>query len=157
MNNFEFKSYTPTPNDAYGMMGIAKVKLYGKIVINFKHVKTKDGSGSFFCTNNYTMTDALGEKKYLPCVLLDSRDDEQELQDFIRDSVNRSIAMQNSFKQTTQSPGNYYPHGMTQQSQPISTGTQTMEMRNTTDSARFDYPAPPSSMSEVSQQEQIPF
>ena len=136
-NQFEFKSYIPTPNDQYGMLGLAKVKLYGKIVITFKHVKTKDGNSSFFCTNNYTLTDAMGEKKYLPCVLLDSRDDDQELQDFIRDNVNKTISLQNSIKQTPQSTGNYYPNGFAQQA-PIPQ-------------------VPPTSMSEVAAEEQIPF
>ena len=134
-NNFEFKSYTPTPTDQY-MLGIAKVKLYGKIIANFKHVKTKDGSGSFFCTNNYTTTDAMGDKKYIPCVQLDSRDDEQELLDYIRDSVNRIQTQQSVHKgQPVQSQaGAYYPHGMAKLAQ-----------------------AAPTSMSEVAANEQLPF
>jgi hypothetical protein len=146
MNNFEFRSYTPTPTDQYGMLGIAKVKLYGKIVVNFKHVKTKDGTGSFFCTNNYTITDAMGDKKYLACVQLDSRDDEDMLMEFIRENVNkvlaqRSVQFDNISKSLVDSTigaikqqGNYYPHGLTQQTQPA-----------------------PTSMSEVAAQEQLPF
>lgn len=134
-NNFEFKSYTPTPTDQY-MLGIAKVKLYGKIIVNFKHVKTKDGSGSFFCTNNYTTTDAMGDKKYIPCVQLDSRDDEQELLDYIRDSVNRIQTQQSVHqgKPVQSQAGAYYPHGMAKLAQ-----------------------AAPTSMSEVAANEQLPF
>ncbi len=128
-NNFEFKSYTPTPNDQY-MLGLAKVKLFGKIVINFKHVKTKDGNGTFFCTNNYTLTDTTGEKKYIPCVLLDSRDDEAELQEFIREKVSQVTRLHSaSLAQPVQSNAIHYPHGLTQ----------------------------PNSMSEVAAQEQLPF
>jgi hypothetical protein len=121
MNNFEFKSYIPTPDDQY-MLGLVKIKLYGKIVITFKEVKTKDGTGIFYCTQNYAMKDALGEKKYIACAQLDSRDDEQELQDFIRVHVNQAKAQRSAHKpfdngilpvQGTQ--GNYYPHGMAQQ------------------------------------------
>jgi hypothetical protein len=125
-NNFEFKSYIPTPTDQY-MLGIAKVKLYGKIVVNFKHVKTKDGTGTFFCTNNYSLTDASGEKKYLSCVLLDSRDDEDALMEYIRDCVTK-IQQQRSVHQAQPNSGNfalgqaqpqaYYPHGGAIQTQP---------------------------------------
>lgn len=136
MNNqmFEFKSYTPTPNDQY-MLGIAKVKLYGKIIANYKHVKTKDGSSSFFCTQNYMMIDPLTqEKKYIPCVMLDSRDDEQDLLDYIRDCVNKVLSQRSAHQAQAVQPltGSYYPHGMVQQTQP-------------------------NTMSEVAAQEQLPF
>ncbi len=135
MNNqmFEFKSYTPTPNDQY-MLGIAKVKLYGKVIANYKHVKTKDGSSTFFCTQNYQTVSESGEKKYLPCVMLDSRDDEQDLLDFIRDNVNKIMAQRSVHQaQPSQSAsGQYYPHGMVQQAQT-------------------------NSMSEVAANEQLPF
>ncbi len=133
-NNFEFKSYIPTPTDQY-MLGLAKVKLYGKVVANFKHVKTKDGQGDFFCSASYSMTDANNEKKYISCIMLDSRDDEEELQEFIREHVKQSIAQRSAFKAQQAAPatGTYYPHGMAQ---------------NT--------PAP-TSMSEVAQNDNLPF
>ncbi len=95
MSNFEFISYTPTPTDQY-MLGIAKVKVYGKLELRYKHVKTKDGSGTFFCTSNYTLTDSIGEKKYMPCFLLDSRSDEEILMEIIREGVNRVSAQQSA-------------------------------------------------------------
>lgn len=137
MNNqhFEFKSYTPTPQDPY-MLGLAKVKLFGKVIATYKEVKTKDGSGTFFCTANYTSTDASGEKKYMPCIMLDSRDDEQDLLDFIRDNVNRLKAQRSAVvnAQPNAQQGAYYPHGMVQNTQ-----------------------AAPISMSEVAQNDQLPF
>lgn len=140
MNHYEFKSYTPTPTDQY-MLGIAKIKLYGKIVVNFKHVKTKDGSGSFFCTANYTMQDPVTqEKKYIPCIQLDSRDDEDMLQEFIRSHVNQVIAQRSAHKaqQNSLPQGQYYPHGL----------AQSPEMP----------PMPPAqSMDEVAANEAIPF
>lgn len=133
-NNFEFKNYIPTPNDQY-MLGIAKVKLYGKVIANFKHCKTKDGQGDFFCSASYSMTDGGGEKKYISCVMLDSRDDEDELQEFIREHVKAAIAQRSALKaqQQTNASGAYYPHGLAQ---------------NT--------PAP-TSISEVAQNDQLPF
>lgn len=114
MNNqhFEFKSYTPTPQDPY-MLGLAKVKLYGKVIATYKEVKTKDGSGTFFCTANYTSTDASGEKKYMPCVMLDSRDDEQDLLDFIREKVNQVKAQRSvQSMHPVLTAAVHYPHGM---------------------------------------------
>lgn len=115
--NFEFKSYTPTPTDQY-MLGIAKVKLYGKLIVNFKHVKTKDGAGSFFCTQNYTLTESNGEKKYIPCAQLTDRDEEEMLLEYVRNQVNYIITQRSAVKSQPNgaAPGQYYPHGMAQQS-----------------------------------------
>lgn len=113
MNNFEFISYTPTPTDQY-MLGIAKVKAFGKIELRFKHVKTKDGAGTFFTCANYTMQDPhTQEKKYIPCFLLDSRGDEETLMDMIRDGVNRVLAHR-SAHQSQPVQQIHYPHGMAQ-------------------------------------------
>jgi hypothetical protein len=102
MNNFEFISYTPTPTDQY-MLGIVKVKAYGKLELRYKHVKTRDGSGTFFCTSNYTLTDTMGEKKYMPCFLLDSRSDEELLMELIRQGVHQVINQKSA--RTTNSQG----------------------------------------------------
>lgn len=136
--NFEFKSYIPTPTDQY-MLGIAKIKLYGTVVANFKHVKTKDGTGDFFCSASYSILDASGEKKYLPAVMLDSRDDEENLMEFIRHHVHAAIAQKSALKTQQQSnaSGVYYPHGMAQ---------------NTQTAANI-----PTSMSEVADQQPLPF
>lgn len=122
--NFEFKSYTPTPDDQY-MLGVAKVKLYGRLVAYFKHVKTKDGSGTFFCAPTVQTKDAMGEKKYLPAFLLDSRDDEEELDEVIRKGVNAVIA-QRSARQSQPQPVQY-PHGLTQPA-PLATSMDQLEL-----------------------------
>ena len=133
-NNFEFKSYTPTPQDQY-MLGIVKVKLYGKVIVNFKHVKTKDGTGDFFCSASYSFQDAGGEKKYLPCVMLNDRDDEEEMLNFMRQKSHEAIAQRSAIKNNQASPQQaYYPHGMVQQNQ-----------------------ASPPLMSEVAQNDSLPF
>lgn len=143
-NNFEFKSYIPTPTDQY-MLGLAKVKLYGKVVANFKHVKTKDGTGDFFCPASYTITDAGGEKKYISCVMLDSRDDEEALMEFIRVNVHASIAQRSALKaqQQPNASGAYYPHGMAQQSTMMTGGYVTPSGQN--------------SIAEVTKQDDLPF
>ncbi len=118
-NQFQFISYTPTPNDQY-MLGIAKVKLYGKVELRYKHVKTKDGNGSFFTSATYTTTDPqTNEKKYIPCFLVDSRSDEEMLQEVIRSGVNqvlqqRSVQIPNIAKSLVDATVQaiHYPHGL---------------------------------------------
>lgn len=135
--NFEFKSYIQTPNDQY-MLGVAKVKIYGKVIACYKHVKTKDGTSTFFCPQNYTLTDAMGEKKYIPCVQLDSRDEEEELYEFIRSNVHRVLSQKPALQaQQSVHQAQYYPHGMVQNAQP-----QANQMPST---------------SEVAANEQLPF
>ena len=89
MNNIEFISYKQTPDDIY-MLCIAKVRLYGKLVVRYKLVQSKDGKGNFFCVANYTLQEH-GEKKYLPCFIMDSNAEKELLEDFIRDNVNAVI------------------------------------------------------------------
>lgn len=116
-NDFQFISYVPTPNDQF-MLGIAKVKAYGKIELRFKHVKTKDGTGTFFCCANYTTQDAANEKKYIACFQIDSRSDEEMLYEIIRQGVAKLAAQRSAMPNQVQpSQANYYPHGMAQQSQ----------------------------------------
>jgi len=108
MENFKFVSYIPTPTDLY-MLGVAKVKValmnpgtkqpLGELELRYKHVKTKDGTGSFFTPANYSTTDSMGEKKYIPCFLFDSRSLDEEMQDFLRDKVGQAMA-QRSVHQT---------------------------------------------------------
>lgn len=84
MQNYEFLDYRATPNDKY-MLGLATVKAYGKLVLTFKHIKTKIGS-AFFGMPSYTLGEG-ADKKYVQAVTIDSRHEEQALQDFIREHV----------------------------------------------------------------------
>lgn len=88
--NYEFLNYKSTPGDPY-LLGLATVRLMGKIILRFKHVKTKDGTGDFFTAASYSITDN-GEKKYLPSFMLDSRADEELLMDFVREGYRKSLA-----------------------------------------------------------------
>lgn len=90
--NFEFISYKSTPGDQY-MIGIATVKLFGKVLVRFKHVKKKDGNGDFFAMQSYAITED-GQKKYLECVLLDSRGDEELLMEAVREGYRKSVQRQ---------------------------------------------------------------
>ena len=85
MNQFEFISYKPTPADQY-MIGVATVRLYGKVILRYKHVKTKDGGGDFFTCPSFSISEN-GEKKYVQTFMLDPRSDEGQLMQLVRSSV----------------------------------------------------------------------
>ena len=85
MNDFQFIDFTPTPHDKYGMLGIATVRLYGKIVQRYKLTLSKNGA-EFFCAPSFSIEEN-GQKKYLPAFFLDSRFDEEALIKFIRYNV----------------------------------------------------------------------
>ena len=93
--NYEFISYKATPTDQY-MLGVATVRLFGKIILRYKHVKTKDGTGDFFTSPSYTITENT-EKKYLNAFMLDSRSDEELLMEFVREGYRKSMQSQGAF------------------------------------------------------------
>lgn len=100
-SEFQFISYTPAHYED-NMLGIAKVKAYGKIELRYKHLKKKDGGGTFFSIANYALTDD-GEKKYIPSFLIDSRSDEEMLMDCLRSGVKK--VLQSSSAHSTQAQG----------------------------------------------------
>ena len=89
MNNVEFLGYKPTPDDKYGMLGIATIRMTlangGKIVLRYKKVKSKSG-GEFFCASSFSCEE-MGEKKYYKTNSLDSSADEEMLMEFIQSKV----------------------------------------------------------------------
>lgn len=89
-SDIKFKRYTPTPNDQYHL-GIVEVAIYDKIIMRFKHVKTKDGKGDFYAAPSYTLTDG-PEKRYLQAFMLDSRSDDDMLQDVMREGVRHQLS-----------------------------------------------------------------
>jgi hypothetical protein len=84
---FEFISWTETPNDKYGMIGIAEILVKGivPIILRLKQTKAKDG-GLFFCSASYTIEEN-GQKKYVNAAELDSRKYHAALMEFIESSV----------------------------------------------------------------------
>ncbi len=84
-NKFEFLKYELTPGEKH--LGIATVKLYGKMLAKYKIVPTKDGSAFFPAAPSIKIGD-----KYESCIMLDSNSDKQELDTLIKANVagNRS-------------------------------------------------------------------
>lgn len=89
MSQFEFIKYEATPSEKH--MGIATVKAFGKIVLRYKIVPNKDGSGFFPASASYKMPSNGGEDAYISSFLLDSRSDEEEMNALIRANVKNHI------------------------------------------------------------------
>jgi hypothetical protein len=80
----EFIDYLATPGEKY--LGIVTVKLYGKIQVLYKWMERKDGKGCFANAPTFK----IGEE-YESAVLVDSRIDEKEIMDTIRNGVMTKI------------------------------------------------------------------
>ncbi|MDC7243677.1 MAG: hypothetical protein PQJ44_07050 [Sphaerochaetaceae bacterium] len=87
MNNAEFIEYLDTPQEEW-FRGIATVRLYGKIILRFKIVNKKDGTGYFVAPANFRVSDG-EQNKYLDACMLDSRMEHEDLLKMIRSNVNR--------------------------------------------------------------------
>lgn len=96
MSNLEFLSYIPTPGEKY--IGIATVKLYGKIILRYKIVPTKDGS-YWPAPASYKA----GEE-YVHAFMLDSMSENDELKKLIMHNV--KLALQP--KESTPKPAQVY-------------------------------------------------
>lgn len=81
MSNFEFISYELTPKEKY--LGIATIKAYGKIMLRYKIVNTKDGTGTFPAIASYKKDD----ESYVNAFLIDSRCEEEEVQSLIKRNI----------------------------------------------------------------------
>jgi hypothetical protein len=91
MNDFEFINYKPIENDPYGVLGIASIMVYGKVILRYKYVKKKDG-GDFLGPANYSIADGNGGKTYIEAFKLDSSSKQDELLAFVRIAVKNKLA-----------------------------------------------------------------
>ena len=73
MNRFQAEKY----------LGIASVKVYGKVILRYKIVPTAKGCGYFPAAASYKAND----DSYTLAFLLDSRGDEEEIVSLIRHNV----------------------------------------------------------------------
>ena len=71
--------------------GIATVKLYGRIILRYKIVPNKDGTGWFPCPASYKTGTVNGQDKYVSAFTLDSNSENEALQDLIKDSVRQCM------------------------------------------------------------------
>ncbi len=85
MNKFEFIKYEPTPQEKH--LGIATVKIFGKIIAKFKIVPTKDGSSFFPASPSLK----IGEG-YVSAFTMDSVSEKEELDSLIKLNVRRCMS-----------------------------------------------------------------
>ena len=99
MSNLEFLSFISTPGEKY--IGIATVKLYGKIILRYKIVPTKEGSTYFPAPASYKA----GEE-YVHAFMLDSHSENEELKKLIMHNVKLALqAKQPTVKPQSQEYG----------------------------------------------------
>lgn len=84
MSNLEFLSFISTPGEKY--IGIATVKLYGKVILRYKIVPIKDGSGHFPAPASYKAGD-----DYVHAFMLDSISETEELKKIIMHNVKLAL------------------------------------------------------------------
>ena len=77
---FEFIKYEATPSERH--LGIATIKLYGRLLARFKIVKTKDGSTFFPAAASHKVGD-----RYESALVIDSNSEKEELDTMIKYNV----------------------------------------------------------------------
>lgn len=135
MIKFEFDSHELTTEDQY-VKEVVTFKFTAdneSWYVPYFHKSTKDGGA--FWSPAAAGVQAYGKKKYFEGFMLDSRHRAKQVIDFLTE---RRWEKQIAHAQTQ---GNYYPHGMTKQA----------------DAQFTPPPMPPTSMSEVAEQDQLPF
>ena len=130
MTPYKFISYEATPQDQY-ILGIATVLAYDKIILRYKHSKTKDGTGDFFVPASYGLVDETGQKRYVNCFDMDSNMEKDHVMALIRKGVG-SIGRPKSGEML------HPPHGMTPpQPMPQLTPTSQMSFGDLSDNTPF--------------------
>jgi len=89
MNNYEFVNYEKTPFDNL-QMGIITIAYQGEILLRYKHMSKKDGSGQYFASPSVCITSGTNEKRYMDGLEIDSRKKSEELMSFLRQCVNNA-------------------------------------------------------------------
>lgn len=84
MNKFEFVSYDPTPGEKH--LGIVTITYLGKMLLRYKIMPNKEGSGFYPLMASYKLGD-----QYVTAFMLDSNIEKSELDNFIREKVKQVI------------------------------------------------------------------
>lgn len=92
MEPYKFMSYIATPSEKH--LGIATVCFHDKIILRFKVIPNKEGQGFFFGTSAFKISKEGEEDRYIESFIIDSRFENENLQEFLRSNVKRE--MQNS-------------------------------------------------------------
>ena len=88
MSPFEFIKFEKTPQEKY--LGVAYVKAWGKIILRYKIIPTKDGIGYFIGIDCHKKPGVEG--KYEDAFMLDSNADKEFIEDMVRKATNQAMA-----------------------------------------------------------------
>jgi hypothetical protein len=83
--DFQFLEYTATPSEKH--LGIVTVKAYGKIILRFKIIPNKDGTGYFVGCASYKMPNAAGGDSYEEAFIIDSNYENKQVNTLIMSNV----------------------------------------------------------------------
>lgn len=80
MSDYQFMKYEPCQGEKY--LGIATIKLYGRIILRYKIVGTKDGLGYFPAAASYKQP-GQGDQ-YYSAFLVDSNSEKEEIENIVK-------------------------------------------------------------------------
>lgn len=94
----EILKFEPTPESKH--VGVAHVRLFKQVVLRYKVIENKDGSGYFVAPPSYKREFPDGTDKWNQWFMLDSQVFSEEVQDMIRAYVNKALAQKPSNQQS---------------------------------------------------------
>lgn len=109
-DQIEILKFEPTPEAKH--IGIAHIRLFRQVVLRYKVIENKDGSGYFVASPSYKREFPDGTDKWNPWFMLDSQVFSEEVQEMIRAYVNKVFSQKPSNPQSnafTQQPNQGYP------------------------------------------------
>lgn len=90
MNEYQFISYVETPNEKH--LGVAVVSFFGKILLRYKIVPNKDGTGYFPCAASIKMPPTAAKPdNYSSAFEIDSNSAKRQLEEFVMLNVNAAM------------------------------------------------------------------
>jgi hypothetical protein len=91
LKNYQFLSYdSVNPLENYGMLGYVSILVYGEILMVFKHVRKKEGTGDFFSPISFNVIRGT-TKSYIDANAIDSKSKNLWLMDYIRECVTKAV------------------------------------------------------------------
>lgn len=129
MSQIEFLKYEPVQGEKH--FGIATVRLYGKVVLRYKIVPNRDGTGYFPCAASYKMPATADEaERFVPSFVIDSNYDKDEIETLIKARVKPYLTQGTAEYESTQPDGfksvnsGSYQYAPQQTQQPAPQNTQ---------------------------------
>lgn len=107
MNNIEFIEYIPVTIENQKHLAVVAVKWSG-IVLRFKIMPTKDGTGFFPATASVLVKDIIsGEEKYQSAFEIDSRSEHERVLNFVKAVYKKMLSNQSAFASSIPSASGY--------------------------------------------------